>query len=467
MYRKLPRPTRVETMRSTRSVGGSTTSRRRRRDFKGPRFPILLCWSINVCGRTSYLQVGAVTKSVTVQATSVMLDTDSTNIGAVIESKAITDMPLNGRNYLQLAELSPGVLPIVTGTQSDATTYFGRTDQVIGVAGTRENETGYYLDGIDVKNGWYGPSTLAPSPDAIEEFKIERTAFSVEFGNVGSVINSTIKSGTDTLHGSLYEFDRNNIFDSRNFFNPGALPSLRLNQFGGTLGGPIKKDKLFYFGNYEGFREIQGTTAYGIYPTAAERAGTFPTPITNTLTVNGVTTTTSYGNTIPMADWSKVGTNYLQYIPAPNTSFGADNYVTTEFNDTSWNQVNAKVDYNISARNSLFVRYSFATDAYGVGGLAPLSGENYPEKDHNVALHWTHIFSPTTINELRGGYNYSFGGIYRDGAFGPDIAESVIGLQNIPNRRDQFWHSGDQFYWLQQHWSAGSRGKYIKLLPGD
>jgi hypothetical protein len=221
------------------------------------------------------LEVGDVTESVSVQAAAPLLATSDATVGQVIGPVMMSQLPLNDRNYLQLALISPG-----TGTYGKSSFYNSAlTDDagaiISGSAG--EDRNAFSLDGADIKSYLINGS-FVPSIDAVQEFKIETTPYSAELGtSPGAQILLVTKNGTNQLHGSAYEFLRNSDFDAKNYFDNQSLPipELRKNQFGGTIGGPIVKDKLFYFGNYEETNERVGETFFGTVPTLLERQGNF------------------------------------------------------------------------------------------------------------------------------------------------------------------------------------------------
>ncbi|MGH9663602.1 MAG: carboxypeptidase regulatory-like domain-containing protein [Bryobacteraceae bacterium] len=191
------------------------------------------------------MKVGSVSEKVEVTTEAPIVNTETGSIGQVIPNKTIVDLPLNGRNFVQLAQLLPNVVRGPSGQQTGATT--------IAVSGGRYGKTEFLLDGIEDSDQLYDGVMLTPSVDAIQEFKVQANSFSAQYGRGDAVVNATIKAGTNQYHGVLFEFLRNNDLDARNFFATGNYP-YRQNQFGGSLGGPILHDKTFFFVNYEGPR---------------------------------------------------------------------------------------------------------------------------------------------------------------------------------------------------------------------
>src|SRR6266545_680324 len=237
------------------------------------------------------LKIGNVGETVVVTGAAELLETESSDRGQVIHKEQIVNLPLNGRNYADLALLSPGVRRSAISDSRDAS---------FNVNWLRSAVNSFILDGVD--NNSYGTSNqgfsnqvVQVSPDAVEEFKVQTDNFSAEFGRAGgAVINATLRSGTNTLHGSGYEFHRNTAFNATGFFKPasGVKPTLLRNQFGGVIGGPIVRDKSFFFADYEGFRQISRTTTFASIPTMDQRAGNLGKPIQNPFTgeiyANGV-----------------------------------------------------------------------------------------------------------------------------------------------------------------------------------
>ncbi|MDQ6759170.1 MAG: carboxypeptidase-like regulatory domain-containing protein, partial [Acidobacteriota bacterium] len=233
------------------------------------------------------LQLGATTETVDVQGGAVLLETDSSDRGTVINTQAIVNLPLNGRSYADLALLSPGVrksaLENQTATSRDAS---------FNVNGQRSALNNFMVDGVD--NNAYGTSNQGFSnqvvqltPDAVAEFRVETDNYSAEYGRAaGAVINVTTRSGTNALHGAMWEYLRNTNLNAVGFFKPlgGVKPTFIQNQFGAAAGGPIRKDKMFIFGDYEGLRRITRSLNFSTVPTADQRAGNFGTPIRNAIT---------------------------------------------------------------------------------------------------------------------------------------------------------------------------------------
>src|SRR5829696_9512757 len=231
------------------------------------------------------LKVGEIGQTITVEGASKLLETDSSDRGQVITKEQIVNLPLNGRNYADLALLSPGVRSSSISSSRDAS---------FNVNGMRSALNNFILDGVD--NNSYGTSNqgfsnqvVQVSPDAVEEFKVQTNNFSAEFGRAGgAVINATFRSGTNDFHGTAWEFNRNTSLNATGFFKPssGVKPELSRNQYGGVFGGPILRNRSFFFVNYEGFRQTSSTVTFASIPTMAQRQGQMGAnrPIRNPLT---------------------------------------------------------------------------------------------------------------------------------------------------------------------------------------
>src|SRR5262249_8784377 len=226
------------------------------------------------------LEVGAVEESVTVSGISPLVQTSSSELGTTVQEEQIKTLPLNGRNFVNLTRTVPGVVRGIPGANIDgAGSLACRASSSFSANGQRPRDNNYMLDGVDNNETWLQTVVLFPSVDALDEFKLQTSTYSAEFGrSLGGVVNLQIKSGTNTMHGSAFEFLRNDAFDANNFFNNRAgrpKPDFSQHQYGGTVGGPIVKDKTFYFFDYQGYKVDQGATYLSTVPSAKMRAGDF------------------------------------------------------------------------------------------------------------------------------------------------------------------------------------------------
>ena len=276
------------------------------------------------------LQVGQITEVVTSEdgSDTPLTRTETAEAGEVIENKRIVDLPLNGRLFLQLAQLTPGVVENARGAFGQQLS--GVSGPRISVMGGRESDNQFTLDGVSLTDRFFNTLSTPLSVDAVQEFKVQSNLYSAESGTLGGAqINIAIKSGTNELHGSAYGFLRNDEFDARNFFDQ-VKPEFRQSQFGGTVGGPVIKDKAFFFGNYEGLRLAKSLTRRFAVPSASLRSGQFATTIRDPRT--GLPFA---NNAIPDARISPLAKALLQFVPLPNLAGGANNFIDSpqEIND--------------------------------------------------------------------------------------------------------------------------------------
>src|SRR4051794_913848 len=285
------------------------------------------------------LSVGDVNQAIEVSAAAPLLSTEDATLGQVVENKRITELPLNGRNFLQLTALTPGVSN--TSAPSNATSFQGgqRASQSITVNGQRNDFNHFTLDGIENTDPNFNTYVLLPSLDALQEFKVQSATYPAEYGFSVSQINVTTRSGTNQFHGVAFEYLRNSWFDAKNFFDSknAPIPPFRRNQFGGTFAGPILKNKLFFMLNYEGLRQTKALTIVSTVPPASLRTGNFSglatvyDPLTTRVDANGRATSTAFpSNIIPANRISPFSLALLQYYPTPNLPGTANNYLNNE-----------------------------------------------------------------------------------------------------------------------------------------
>ena len=285
------------------------------------------CRSIRSRALDVIMQVGELNTVVEIVEAATLLETETSSRGSVIDQKKIVDLPLNGRDYNQLALLSPGVLP---GTPRLASVNF---KGVLNVNGNRTFNNVFLLDGVDnisYSNSFRGENVqlVQPSIEALQEFKIQTNAYSAEFGrSSGAVINATIKSGTNNIHGSVYEFLRNDALDANNFFSnalSAPKPVRKRNQFGAAVGGPLVKNRTFWFADYEGLREREGVPRVRLVPTAAEKAGLFSTAVVDPFAAGRPEFSKNAAGqwVIPQNRWDPVGAAIVKLIPNPTNIAG-------------------------------------------------------------------------------------------------------------------------------------------------
>lgn len=387
------------------------------------------------------MELGEQNQVVTVTgAEAGLLQTESAAIQNTIQQSQVIDLPLKGREFIDLVALTPGVTTPPAGTRGSA---LAQTGQTYGILGQRGGHNLYLVDGVSVTDEDYNNLVLSPSVDDIQEVNVNQTSYDAEFGGKsGGVINVITKSGANRFHGSVFEFVRNDIFDAENFFVPPtqSKPPFKQNQFGASLGGPIQKDKTFFFVDYEGERVRKSLTDKFTVPTAAEAAGNFTG---SGITVNMPGTTTMFPNdTIPTIDpvAKALLAKVAQGLPGgvfPSVVAANASVSPTELNTVGINQYNARIDHTFGASDSVFVRGSVYDDneydPFGLGALNEtlLPGFGYNLRTHtdNLASTWTHVFSPSWINELRFGWMWVGGGQISPNA-GTNFA-GLTGLQGV------------------------------------
>jgi hypothetical protein len=469
------------------------------------------------------LKPGAVTETVEVASTIPVLETQDASVGQVVDSRNVNNLPLNGRNFTFLAQLAAGVNTPQADTRGNA------ASGAFSANGNRPAQNNYLLDGIDNNSDTVdflnGTNfVVLPPLDAVQEFKVQTSNFSAEFGRSGAaVLNASIKSGTNSFHGAAWEFFRNDKLDAADFFeNAGGVPkgALRQNQFGFTAGGPVViphvyngRNKIFFFGDYEGLRRVQGTILTGTVPTDAERASgytNFQDLITQTgglsgacgtsnircdnlgriipagtvldpATTRAVTTgspdpvtglpatatgfvrdpfqngacgpaTTNFSgaaiaacglNIIPAGRLDPNAIKLLNLYPSPTNGSLLSNFATSPKLFEHRNSFDARMDFNFNDKNQLFYRFSLADDPQFIpgifGGVADGGGFQQGNQTANAqqsALSYTHTFSPTLINVVRGGLNYLHTTRVSPSANDLTDIPSQFGIQGIPQLQE-------------------------------
>lgn len=362
------------------------------------------------------LQVGAVTETVEVSADLPLLESETSSLGQAIENTTITQMPLNGRNYQELAVLTAGVLP--SRRQNFV-------EDAFSVNGAGFDQNVFTLDGADNNNYFSGVvvasnQAVKPSIDAIQEFKMETHNYGAEFGRGGgAIVQVTTKSGTNDYHGTLFEFLRNDKLDANDFFNSGRpRPPYRQNQFGATFGGPLVKDRMFYFGSYEGTRIREKLTRLNIIPTPAQVGGDFSgvARIFDPATQQADGTRTRFANDrIPADRLDPVAARMIELYPEPNRG-GAQNYLFNPSRNRDDDKVDTRFDWRAADQHTLFARFSYLNfDRLEPGNLPlPASGGNTAVRFSRAktgVVNWTAVVGGSMVNEIRVAYNRLVGGI--------------------------------------------------------
>lgn len=371
------------------------------------------------------LSIGTVTEEMVVTAAEPLVESETSSLGQLIERSRVEELPLNGRNFMTLAYLSPGVNAGPTGTvQSGNIPENERDNGSIQVNGLTATNNNYLLNGFDNNEQQIGFELIEPPIDAIQEFKVETSNMGADVGKGGAVVNIALKSGTNEFHGGVFEFLRNSWMDAKNYFDDPTrpIPPFKRNEFGGTFGGPIVKSKAFFFADYQGRRFRESATDLSIVPTlpiATNFSGTITDPRTGaTLTpaqLDPANANTPSGlPTCPNASYASscldpAAVNVIALFPAPNTSVSGYNYLSNPVRRINQDAFDAKVDEAL-AHDSLFALFSYGNvdaripDPFpGFAGGGPFTG-NINNKALLAGISDVHDFSTTRINELKIGY---------------------------------------------------------------
>jgi hypothetical protein len=372
-----------------------------------------------------HLTLGTTQEEIEVTSDAPIMESTSTNLGQTVGEREILDLPLNGRDFTQLGLLQTGVVPLTPGLLAAGGP--ARAGQAYAVNGQRPESNNFLIDGSDNFDSVDGGLVMRPPIDAIAEFRILTHTANAEFGHsTGSTTNIITRSGSNAFHGTAWEFFRNNDMDAKSFFADSVEP-LHRNQFGGVFGGPIKKDKTFFFLYYEGVRDTQGQTTLTTVPSNAERTGNFADqcPLNNgtfnsqglciddstgQLSQNGQLINEFTGAPIPYNQLpfvSPLSQTLLQYYPLANS--GAFTYVGTQSQTINADQFGIRVDHYLTSRDTLNFRYSFGQS--NEFDPLPTGGANVPgfpsttdDRAQNFVAQETHTFSPTLVGVLRASY---------------------------------------------------------------
>ncbi len=356
------------------------------------------------------LKVGSMTEAVEVKAQISLLNTENASKGDVIVAQEIMEMPLNGRNFQDLALLIPGVAPNAEGDFSGP----------FAVNGARADNTNFYLDGFNNRAPRFGGAMANPNLDAMQEFKFETANYSAEYGRLaGGVMSVVFKSGTNQLHGTLFEFMRNDKFDARNFFADNK-DKLRRNQFGAVLSGPIwipkvfdGRNRTFFMFSWESYRDVTGNLRLSRVPTELERQGDFSQ--TRDVSGNLIQIKDPFAanaafplNRIPVERFSPVSAKIIPFWPLPNRPGQANNYFASAVDSNPWDSFLWKFDHSITSKDSVAIRYHRRTNDGSLafpGAGSPLGTFSEVQRtvEQIAGLNATHLFTPTLINEFRFG----------------------------------------------------------------
>jgi len=352
------------------------------------------------------MKVGEVSSTIEVTSAAPLLDTESGTLGHVVTNTQIVNLPLNGRSYYELARLTPGAALLPGG--GNLLRIRANFSSGTAISGVRGRQTTFLMDGVDVTDHHQGGTLIHTSIDALQEFKVQQSAYSSEFSHAGGLLNGSTKSGTNSFHGGLFEFLRNDKLDARNFFAR-EREVLKRNQFGGTIGGPVSipklysgRDRTFFFASYEGMRERQGLVFNSIVPTAAMKRGDF-SALTSRRINDPLTGAQFMNNVIPIGQLSTQALFFAKFIPDPNTASGTFSHAPSRQLDTD--QFTARLDQSFTENHRVFLRWSFhdnrlnEPNAFPALGYAPLR-----TRGQNVVASMTNILTQNLTHEFRFSY---------------------------------------------------------------
>lgn len=410
------------------------------------------------------LEVGDIVQEVAVESSAPLLQTTESSVNSTINFRQVHELPLNGRQFLQLALLIPGATNSPPGSRQSSER--GTASSALNVNGNREGSNLFLIDGTLNADPNFNGFVINPSIDSIQEFKVQTNSYSAEFGQqAGAQINLITRSGTNDFHGSAYEFLRNSALDAKNLFDapsPANTPPFRQNQFGATFGGPIKKNKLFIFGSYEGLRMVKAQTSIATVPNAQQRAGDFSgrmnsagqlTPIYDPLTTRpnpgfnaalpASPSNPQYlrnafpGNIIPKDRLSPIALGILQYVDLPNNGLlpqGVGQYLNNEPVREENDQLSIRADYSLSDHDLLFARYSYSNEnIFSPGGLSS-QGTNRKPRPQIATVGYTKVLTPAIVNDLRLGFTRLSLSILNKNAYLENIpaALGIVGQEGLP-----------------------------------
>ena len=433
------------------------------------------------------LEIGSSSETISVESSAPLVRTASSELGEVIEQRAISELPLNGRNFATLVYLSPGITPGQQGENlSGASTFNPRGASNFNALGSQANGNAWLIDGIDNNEYTFNTVIVMPTLESVREFKVLTGTYSAEFGRGFGVVSVSTRSGGKEYHGTVFEYLRNDVFDARPYF---LLPTqkktpLRRNQFGAAFGGPVKipwlydgQNRTFFFADYAGLREVKGSPYVNTVPTAKTRIGDFSEFTDskgNLIKIYDPLTTRPdpanpgkflrdpfEGNIIPQNRIDSVGFNVASVYPMPNVAGNFNNYVSTANRDVTDDAFTARVDHKLTEKNSIFVRYAY--DNYKLNapqGQAQCCLPTPPEAaqkfdlgpwvagiqnthlvTQGLAINDSHIFRPNLINEFRTGFarttprtvqsDFGHNAATSLGIQGINVSEFTTGIPNI------------------------------------
>jgi hypothetical protein len=406
------------------------------------------------------LTVGAVTESIEVSAQAALLASENATVGTVIDSKQIVELPLNGRNYLELVSLAPNVSAGFPAAGQAGSRQGGiRAQQSISVGGQRSNFNHFTLDGVDNTDPNFNTSVVLPSIDALQEFKVQTGVYPAEFGREVTQINVSTKSGTNQYHGTLFHFLRNEKLDATNYAFTSARPArdpFKWNQFGFTVGGPVSlpklfngQNKLFFMANYEWFRQRRSIQAFSNIPSEAMRRGDFSARPLGTLGIfdprsravsGGTVTATPFpGNVIPATRFHPTSQKLLEFYPTPNVATTAlsRNFQQAQGRPINRDQFVSRFDFVESNNSQWSGRYSWG-DENETNEALRLNGSKIITNFNQYMVSNTRILTPAVVNETRFGFTQFYNTIGPELAFSRDVTGS-LSIPGLPGGPPVQW----------------------------
>ncbi len=375
------------------------------------------------------MQLGVVSETVSVQSTVPQLQTNTAVMGTVIDNRTMIELPLNARNFYDLIALTPGAVKVRGGSSV-------MDERSVEIAGVRNTSTNATLDGVDFSVANINNPAIALSLDALEEFKVQTNFMDASYGYGAAGIEMVSKRGSNDFHGVVYDYVRNRAFQAGPFFRPArGTPRFSYNQFGAAGGGKIRKDKTFFYGNYEGRRRRTGNILLGLTPTPAMKSGDFtavPNKPTAVIRDPNNSRAPFPGNIIPRARFNRISSELLQFFPDPNVPLaGGLNFISTPPDRERRDQFTSRVDNRVSDRGQLFGRWSFADNALTDAAYRVGKGVIRPDRSQNAALGYTHTFGANVISESRLGFTKAYLARVSDGdRFSKNFA-AELGLKNL------------------------------------
>jgi hypothetical protein len=402
------------------------------------------------------LQLGNVAETVEVAGGAPVLQAETAELGTVIENRRIVELPLNGRNYLQLVSLTPGATTNGPASSQGQQRMGGaRNSFALNVAGQRVHYNHYLLDGVENTDPNFNTYLLLPSIDALQEFKVESGISQAEFGRATAQVNVSTKSGTNSIHGAVFEFLRNAELDAKNYFDRGdaPIPPFKRNQYGATASGPIIRNRLFWLFSWEGLRERKALTRTGTLPNAAQRAGDFSglaTPVVDPFTKQQFP-----GNRIPPTLSNPLSARILNdFYPLPNLS-GVPNFLNNEGRRSDSDQYHGRIDFQESSQSSWFFRYSQSGDPQylpNLTSIAPGMGNNVVVDAKQTVIANTRLFGASRVNEFRFAVNRFVSQNIQTRANTTNIVSS-LGIPGVDTSIPLFW--GIPFFQINGFSSIG------------